>query len=42
MIKETFSDLPRVTYDDVRLGKGLHYLLKERNRKVIDLSGGGR
>ena len=35
---EVVADLPRVTYDDVRLGKNLHNLTRERNSKVIDLS----
>jgi pilus assembly protein CpaB len=35
--KEILSDLPKVTYDDIKLGKELRYLLKERNQKVIEI-----
>jgi pilus assembly protein CpaB len=35
--QEIISDLPRMTYDDIRLGKDLRYLVKERNQKIIEI-----
>ncbi|MBI3593477.1 MAG: Flp pilus assembly protein CpaB [Nitrospirae bacterium] len=34
---EVISDIPRVTYDEIRLGKEVRYLSKERNQKIIEI-----
>jgi pilus assembly protein CpaB len=35
--QEIITDLPKVTYDDIKLGKDLRYLLRERNQKIIEI-----
>lgn len=34
--KQILSDLPKITYDDIKLGKELRNLLKDRNQRIID------
>jgi pilus assembly protein CpaB len=35
--QEIISNLPKITYDDIKLGKDLHYLLKDRNQRIIEI-----
>ncbi|MHB8481824.1 MAG: Flp pilus assembly protein CpaB [Nitrospiria bacterium] len=35
--RQILPDLPKVTYDDIKLGKELRSLLKERNQRVIEV-----